>query len=90
MDNFTFVTPCIWSTSTAGRLLPQRPKQCRQADRSAETFRGLALGMPIRSRRFLVAVFLEAAEYFADFIGSAQVGNGIGKRVMILEPQQRR
>ena len=33
---------------------------------------------------------LETGEHFADFIGLAQVGHGVGNGVVIFQPQQRR
>jgi len=36
----------------------------------------------------LVEVFLKAGEDVADFVGLAEVGHGVGNRVVLLEPEQ--
>ena len=42
----------------------------------------------MESCRLLIQILLEARENVADLLGSAQVGNGIGDGVVILEPEQ--
>ena len=49
--------------------------------------------LPLRfpaSRHFLIQVLLEACKDSPDFLGLAEVGHGVGDRVMVFEPKQRR
>ena len=41
------------------------------------------------SGRVLIEIFLETGEDVPDLLGSAQIGNGIGNRVVIFEQEQR-